>query len=137
MISLYPIKQAKPLQNCISAAIFTLLLLASCQPSTENKATITSQVSSAATPADTVQKRPAPTFYIIPPDLIRKRVWLCDAPAADVFHTRNDCPVLLECRGKGTFRNVTLQRAIEEYGRYNCPVCSKELSSIFDENLVR
>jgi len=116
-----------------------VILLGSCQQAAEQETTATEQ-KTAATPmasADTAQKRPAPTFYLIPPNMVRQRVWICDAVTADIFHTKADCPVLLECRGKGNFRNVSLQRAIEEYGRYNCQTCSQDLDHIFDEDMVR
>jgi len=114
-----------------------IVLLGSCQQAAEQENTATEQETAVVAAADTAQKRPAPTFYLIPPNLVRQRVWICDDAASDIFHTKADCPVLLECRGKGNFRNVSLQRAIEDYGRYNCQTCSKDLDHIFDEDMVR
>lgn len=113
-------------------AAFTILTLFSCQPS-ETDLDTTAETQLAA--ADSVSKRPAPEFFIIPPDLVKSRVWLCDDGVADIFHVKNDCPVFMTCRA--TKRNVSLPRAIEEYGRYNCTTCSKELDHIFDEDMIR
>ena len=109
----------------------------SCQNAAENAAETEEPQTEAVAVADTTQARPAPDFYVIPPDMLRDRVWVCDDGSSDLFHVKNDCPVLLECKGKGTFRNVSLQRAIEEYGRYNCQTCSQDLDHIFDDEMVR
>ncbi|WP_460925319.1 hypothetical protein [Pontibacter brevis] len=106
----------------------------SCQQTEETDQT---EAANTITAADTTAVRPAPTFYVIPPDLAEERVWICENASFDVFHVQHDCPLLAECKGKGTFRNLTLVRAIEDYGRYNCYVCSEELAHIFDEEMVR
>ncbi|MBF9252747.1 hypothetical protein I2I11_05565 [Pontibacter sp. 172403-2] len=131
-----PTLKARQTRYFILQMALAVMLLASCNQATEQEVATTEQATEAAA-ADTVQRRPAPAFYLIPPNLVRERVWICDAATADIFHTKADCPVLLECRGKGNFRNVSLQRAIEEYGRYNCQTCSKDLDHIFDEDMVR
>ncbi|WP_242916935.1 hypothetical protein [Pontibacter liquoris] len=127
----------KPVSHLVAGVFLSMILLSSCQQTTEEKPPATAQQSAEMAPADTVQKRPAPTFFIIPPEMASKHVWLCENATADVFHLKHDCPVLVACRGKGTFRNVSLVRAIETYGRYNCQTCSKELDTIFDEDMVR
>ncbi|GAB3201390.1 hypothetical protein ABID22_004054 [Pontibacter aydingkolensis] len=119
---------------------FTLILSATslaCQENAEQQEEADSIENSTADATPVVNKRPAPKFFVIPEDMVKKRVWICENQTADVFHLKHDCPVLIECKGKGTFRNVTLPKAIEEYGRYNCQVCAKELDSIFDEDAVR
>ncbi|MFD2514944.1 hypothetical protein ACFSRY_13790 [Pontibacter locisalis] len=83
------------------------------------------------------EKRPAPTFFIIPKGMEKKRVWILEDSQSDIFHLKHDCPVLVTGKGKGSFRNLTMHRAIEEYGRYNCQECSKDLNHIFDEDMVR
>ena len=97
-----------------------------------------SQASPAATVAVAEARtapRPAPEFYVIPPYMAQSRVWICIDESADVFHTKHDCPVLVACQG--SFRNMTLYRAIDDFGRYNCQECSQNLDHIFDEDLVR
>ena len=97
-----------------------------------------SQASAAATVAVAEARttaRPAPEFFVIPPYMAQSRVWICIDETADVFHTKHDCPVLVAC--KGSFRNMTLYRAIDDFGRYNCQECSQNLDHIFDEDLVR
>ncbi|MEJ8801636.1 hypothetical protein [Pontibacter sp. H249] len=100
-----------------------------CQQNTEQQ--------EATVQATAETKRPAPEFFVIPEDLVNKRVWICENATADVFHMKHDCPVLIACKGKGTFRNVTVPRAVEDYGRYNCQECAKDLDYIFDEDAVR
>ena len=132
--------KAKQTRYFILEMALAVILLGSCRQATEQEAANAEQETVTAAQlaaADTAQKRPAPTFYLIPPQIVRQRVWICDAAVSDIFHTKADCPVLLECRGKGNFRNVSLQRAIEEYGRYNCQTCSQDLDHIFDEDMVR
>lgn len=111
----------------------------SCQETGATEETVATAPTEAAavSEADTTEVRPAPTFFIIPPDLAEQRVWICENASSDIFHVQHDCPVLLECKGKGSFRNLTLVRAIEDYGRYNCQVCSEDLNNIFDEDMVR
>ena len=109
----------------------------SCQETKESADVPQAEAVAAVTEAEATEARPAPTFFVIPPDLAEKRVWICEGASSDLFHIQHDCPVLLECKGKGSFRNLTLVRAIEDYGRYNCPVCSEDLNHIFDEEMVR
>lgn len=121
--------------KAIALAMLCSSILFSCQSAEqkqENAIAATEQ-----TAADTVQARPAPTFYIIPPGMERKHVWICEDGKADIFHKKHDCEVLIACKGKGNFRNISLQRAIEEFGRYNCDVCSKDMADIFDEDKIR
>ncbi|HEY4652747.1 MAG TPA: hypothetical protein VIG72_15125, partial [Pontibacter sp.] len=89
-------------------------LLTGCQHEEEQQTSKTIAETLVAT-ADTVQRRPAPEFYVIPPGTERTRVWVCDDSLSDVFHTDNTCKLLLTC--KAAYKNVSLQRAIEEYGR--------------------
>jgi len=117
-------------------ALVAMLAFVSCQQVTENVAD-TDEQPTTVTVVDTARKRPAPTFFVIPPDQSRARVWLCEDGVSDLFHAKHNCPVLIACKGKGTFRNVNLPRAIEEYGRYNCQTCSKDFDHIFDEDMVR
>jgi len=116
-----------------------LLLLEACHLSgcqqTEERTGATATEATASTNAAQAAARPAPDFFVIPPDMAGNRVWLCVDEASDVFHTKHDCPVLVQC--KGSFRNVTLVRAVEDFGRYNCQACSQHLDHIFDENMVR
>ncbi|MEJ8757421.1 hypothetical protein WG947_10460 [Pontibacter sp. H259] len=123
-----------------ATGLFTIIILSgilttACQPTeekvVEEAVTVTNQV----TAADTTERRPAPTFYIIPKGMERKRMWVCDDNMSDVFHKSNTCELLKGCTG--IFKNVSLQRAIEEYGRYNCEICSNDLADIFNENKVR
>ncbi|GAB3819583.1 hypothetical protein GCM10028895_18220 [Pontibacter rugosus] len=108
------------------------------QESQEETATVAAPENDASeTTAAVNEKRPAPTFFFIPKELSNKRVWICEDGVSDIFHLKHDCPILVQCKGKGNFRNLLLPKAIEEYGRYNCPECSKELDHIFDENAVR
>ena len=104
-----------------------------CQQTDEEAAASQAEIVAAAdTPATA---RPAPEFFLIPQDIAKNRAWICVDEASDVFHTKNDCPVLVQC--KGSFRNLTLVRAIEDFGRYNCQECSPDLDHIFDEEMVR
>ncbi|MFD3001688.1 hypothetical protein ACFS7Z_15050 [Pontibacter toksunensis] len=109
----------------------------SCQETDKTADTPLAEAETAASLTDTTGMRPAPTFFVIPPDLAEKRVWICENTASDLFHVQHDCPVLVECKGKGSFRNLTIVRAIEDFGRYNCQTCSEGLNHIFDEELVR
>lgn len=107
-----------------------------CQQADEEAAASQAENSAADAVADTqTPARPAPEFFLIPPDMAKNRVWICVDESADVFHTKHDCPVLVQC--KGSFRNLTLVRAIEDFGRYNCQECSRDLDHIFDEDMVR
>ncbi len=114
---------------------FVPFFLFSCQADENSTAVSTAVVQMEV--ADTLQqqRRPAPEFFIIPPGLAKNRVWLCDDGVSDIFHVKNDCPLFMTCNA--TKRNVSLARAIEEYDRYNCPICSEELSHIFDEEMIR
>ncbi|MBC5772497.1 hypothetical protein H8S95_00330 [Pontibacter sp. KCTC 32443] len=120
--------------NAFAFFILCSTFLAGCQPS-EQQETTTTAVEQTTAAADRVQRRPAPKFYIIPPGSERTRVFVCDNGNDDVFHKDGGCKVFTDC--KGTKRNVSLQRAIEEFGRYNCEVCSKELGDIFDDKKIR
>lgn len=128
--------------GAMKAAIVLLVLFAfpSCQP-TETNAQQEAQAASPATEAlaasDTTAKRPAPEFFVVPREMFRKRVWICEDGVSDLFHVQHDCPILVQCKGKGTFRNLLLPRAIEDFGRYNCQECSKDLDMIFDKDAVR
>ena len=110
-------------------------LLASCQSAEQPAEEPVANTNQPTIAADTTTRRPAPEFFIIPKGMERKRVWICDDNMSDIFHVSNTCEALKGCLG--TFRNVMLVRAIEDYGRYNCEVCSKELADIFDEDKVR
>lgn len=122
------------LKNILLLAIASTLF--ACQETEETVDTPGTETAAEATSmADTVETRPAPTFYVIPPDVAQKRVWICEDESSDIFHKQNDCPVLVQC--KGGFRNLSIHRAIETYGRYNCQVCSEDLDHIFDEDMVR
>lgn len=129
------------LRTRIANACRNALLLAAtctvfaCQETVETVDTPQTAVATSAAEADTTEARPAPTFFIVPPDLAEKRVWICDNASSDIFHVQHDCPLLVQC--KGNFRNVTIPRAIETYGRYNCHVCSEDLNHIFDKDMVR
>jgi hypothetical protein len=118
----------------VALAIVCSTLFASCQSTEKQQEEAPVAIEQTAT-VDTTQRRPAPEFYIIPKGMERKRVWVCDDKVSDIFHVNNECEILRTCTG--TFRNVSLQRAIEEYGRYNCTVCAKDLADIFDENKIR
>ncbi|MCX2740126.1 hypothetical protein [Pontibacter anaerobius] len=127
----------KQLRN--AAFILALCTVASCQPAETEQQEQAPEVTEAPaqTAAVAAEKRPAPEFFVIPENMLKKRVWICEDGVSDIFHVQHDCPVLIECRGKGTFRNLVLPRAIEDYGRYNCQVCSKDLDMIFDKDAVR
>ena len=131
---------SKHVLHSLKALAFILLLASStvaCQQNTEQHQEVSTPEVDASEATQVVNKRPAPEFFVIPAELTKNRVWICENNTADIFHVKHDCPVLLECKGQGTFRNVTLPRAIEDYGRYNCPVCAKDLDMIFDEEAVR
>lgn len=117
------------------AGLFVLLLsLAGCQ-TPDQDTTATDQTTASEISAEARPARPKPEFFSIPPDLEKKRVYICIDDSDDTFHQKHDCPVLVAC--KGTFRNLTLTRAIEDFDRYNCETCSSDLAYIFDENAVR
>ena len=118
----------------VALAIVCSAAFTSCQP-TEKQQEETPVATEQIAVADTTKSRPAPEFYIIPKGTERKRVWICDDYVSDIFHVDNKCEVLVTCTG--TFRNVSLLRAIEEYGRYNCTVCAADMADIFDENKIR
>lgn len=127
--------------DALKSILFLLLCcaFASCQQQ-ETAADATKATEEAAQPAvaaTTSEPRPAPEFYVVPEELLEKRVWICEDGSADIFHLKHDCPVLIQCKGKGSFRNLLLPKAIEDYGRYNCQECSKELDHIFDDEVVR
>ncbi|WP_147383167.1 hypothetical protein [Pontibacter oryzae] len=107
------------------------------QQETADDATATAKSPAPEIATSTSEPRPAPAFYVVPEKLLEKRVWICEDGSADVFHLKHDCPILIQCKGKGSFRNLLLPKAIEDYGRYNCQECSKELDHIFDEETVR
>lgn len=125
----------------LTCAAFAVMLLTAggCQstPSEENAETAVVEEQAADTAAVATAARPAPEFYAIPEDMMNKRVWICEDGSADIFHVKHDCPVLIQCKGKGSFRNLLLPKAIEVYGRYNCQECSKEYDIIFDQDAVR
>jgi flavoprotein len=129
------------LSEQVTAPLSYILLLAfcllfSCQSNDENTAATSQvEVTDTVTAADAAAARPAPSFFVIPSDMAKNRVWICIEASSDIFHVKHDCPVLKQC--KGTFRNLTLTRAIEDFGRYNCQECSKDYDHIFDEQLVR
>lgn len=131
------LKNYAPLTRASLAGAMLCFFLVGCQ-GTENKDEEAAAVSTEeVTAADTTQvpRRPAPEFYVITPELKDRRVWICDDSNLDIFHVKNDCDYLRGC--KGTFRYMTITRAIEEYGRYNCENCSSDLAYIFDENAIR
>lgn len=109
-------------------------LLFACQPTEKQQEEQPVAEQTIAAP-DTVKLRPAPEFFFFEKGQERKRVWVCDDGKTDVFHVDNTCELLLTCTG--TYRNVSLARAIEEYGRYNCESCSQELADVFNEDKVR
>ena len=119
-----------------TAIVATLLISATiaCQP-TEQPETIATEPTAELAPADTIPPRPAPKFFVIEPGTERKRVWICEDQFSDEFHINNECPVLRTCQG--VFKNVTLYRAIETYGNYNCQTCSKAYDTVFDSTTVR
>ncbi|WP_242927416.1 hypothetical protein [Pontibacter vulgaris] len=116
-------------------AIIGLATFFSCQKATtESEATLTQEQTTASADTAQAQRRPAPTFHKIPTDMAKNRVYICDDDVSDTFHQKNDCQLLLQC--KASFRNLTLLRAVENYGRYNCETCSKELAFVFIEGNV-
>lgn len=110
-------------------------LLFGCQPTEQQQETPAVSMEQTIQEPDTVQRRPAPEFYIIPQGKERTRVWVCDDNRSDIFHVDNKCELLLTCTG--IFKNVSLQRAIEDYGRYNCDSCSQQFADVFDKDKVR
>ncbi|MBC5992662.1 hypothetical protein [Pontibacter cellulosilyticus] len=130
----------KQLNGKLKAFAIVLLLGATtlaCQENKELKEETNTVEASATEATAVVDKRPAPEFFVVPAEMAQKRVWICENNTADIFHVKHDCPVLIECKGKGTFRNMTLARAIEDYDRYNCQTCAKDLDFIYDEDAVR
>jgi hypothetical protein len=125
----------KVLFRTLFPALFVMLFLFSCQPNDNPDTGTSAEVKEELIDSLQQERRNAPEFYIIPPDMVKNRVWICDNEVSDIFHVKNDCPVFLACRT--TKRNVTLARAIEEYECYNCMTCSEELNHIFDENMLR
>jgi molybdopterin-guanine dinucleotide biosynthesis protein A len=118
--------------------IVTLFTVTSCDSHQDEQVTTEKELLQNDTVALTAEpSRPEPTFFIIPKELVKQRVWIIEDGKSDLFHMEHDCPVLVAGKGKGSFRNVTLPRAIEEYKRYNCQECSKELDHIFDEDMIR
>lgn len=130
-----PIRSMKTLIRTSPFALVIMLFLFSCQPSESTETDVATEAQTVALDSARQEKRPAPSFFIIPQDLVKSRVWLCDDGVSDVFHVKNDCPVFMTCNA--TKRNVSLPRAIEEHGRYNCTTCSAELAHIFDEEMIR
>lgn len=131
----------EPLARRIKSAALLLIFCAatSCQTGASDETTQTDAVASEPEVTATVatEKRPAPEFFAIPEEMLKKRVWICEDEQSDIFHVKHDCPILVQCKGKGTFRNLLLPRAIEDYGRYNCQECSEDLDFIFDQDAVR
>jgi len=125
----------KTLSRTSVLALFLSLTLFSCQPAEDTTTEVVAETQPAAIDSLQQEKRPAPEFFIIPQELVKNRVWLCDNGTSDIFQVKNDCPVFMSC--DATKRNVSLPRAIEEYGRYNCTTCSAELAHIFDEEMIR
>ncbi|MBB6612482.1 hypothetical protein H7F15_15665 [Pontibacter sp. Tf4] len=121
-------------RNIFALAIVGILLFA-CQPTEQQQETTVANPQQPAITIDTTQRRPAPDFYVIAPGTERKRVWVCDDQRSDVFHVDNRCEVLLTCTG--VYKNVSLQRAVEEYDRYHCETCSQEYADMFDQDKVR
>jgi hypothetical protein len=116
-------------------AALTIFTLFSCQTNESADTATAEEIENAETAGTQADRRPAPEFFVIPMELVKSRVWVCDNEVSDIFHVKNDCPVFMTCRT--TKRNVSLPRAIEEYGRYNCLTCSEDLSHIFDEDMIR
>ncbi|MCP2043791.1 hypothetical protein [Pontibacter sp. HSC-36F09] len=112
-----------------------LISLAACQSPDDAKAEQTNVQETSAT-ADTTKRepRPKPEYYSFK-GLEKKRVYICMDPSEDIFHQKHDCPVLISCAS--TFRNLSLPRAVEAFGRYNCETCSADLAYVFDEDAVR
>ncbi|TPE42897.1 hypothetical protein [Pontibacter mangrovi] len=131
------LKHAVQLLKTAALALIVCTSVACQSQGTEEEATAAEAPVEATATAVSQPARPAPDFYIVPPELASKRVWICEGTGSDLFHVQHDCPVLLQCKGKGTFRNLVLPRAIETFGRYNCQECSKDLDHIFDEDAVR
>jgi hypothetical protein len=121
------------LKHTFAGFFFLLVALAGCQPSDEQ--TAAQETAAAHTLTEEKQPRPKPEFFLIPPDLAKKRVYICMDKSADTFHQKHDCEILISC--KSTFRNLTLTRAVEAFDRYNCETCSSDLAHIYDENAVR
>ncbi|MFD2247118.1 hypothetical protein [Pontibacter ruber] len=124
-------------KSTLPLALFCLAALFSCQSSGSQEEAVAAPPQTETVAADTVQAalRPAPKFHKIPTDMAKKRVYFCNDEVSDVFHVKHDCPVLLQC--KANYKNVTLLRAVEAYGRYQCDTCSKDLAFIFEEGNVK
>ncbi|WP_187263329.1 hypothetical protein [Pontibacter beigongshangensis] len=118
--------------------LFLTVFAAACQAPeqehTDGTTAIDQTEAAAADSAAQQERRPAPQFHRIPTEMARDRVYVCDDANADVFHTKYDCETLNGC--KTLKKNVMLLRAVEDYGRYNCDICSKDLAVIFDEQQV-
>ncbi|TXK49116.1 hypothetical protein FVR03_06960 [Pontibacter qinzhouensis] len=121
----------------VSVLVF-LLSFTACQSPEQNQAdTVAAEQTPTTSLADSLaqkERRPAPEFHRIPTDMAQERVYVCDDANADVFHTQYDCELLAAC--KTVKKNVTIIRAVEDYGRYNCDICSKDLAVIFDDQQV-
>lgn len=125
------------LKHTTAGMLFLLISLFACQPqSTDNNETEQTETEQTVAEADTVQRqpRPKPEFYSFK-GVEKKRVFICMDPTEDTFHQKHDCPELVAC--KSTFRNLTLPRAVENFDRYNCEVCSSDLAYVFDEDITQ
>ncbi|PKV63113.1 hypothetical protein [Pontibacter ramchanderi] len=124
------------LKNTLAGMVCLLISLAACQSpdNAQTEQTGTQEAGTAA--ADTVQRqpRPKPEHYSFK-GVEKTRVYICMDETEDTFHQKHDCPVLVSC--KSTFRNLTLPRAVEAFGRYNCETCSADLAYVFDEDAVQ
>lgn len=123
------------LKKTLAGMFGLLILLAACQ-SPDNAQTEQTNVQETSAIADTTKRepRPKPEYYSFK-GLEKKRVYICMDPSEDTFHQKHDCPVLISCAS--TFRNLSLPRAVEAFGRYNCETCSADLAYVFDEDAVR
>lgn len=115
----------------LPSLLATVILLSGCQTSDEES----NQTATGTSTTEERTSRPKPEYFAIPPELAQKRVYICVDPADDTFHQKHDCAVLVAC--KGTFRNLTLTRAIEDFDRYHCETCSADLAYIYDEDVVQ
>ncbi|MFT2009597.1 hypothetical protein ACMA1I_13035 [Pontibacter sp. 13R65] len=122
----------------LKSSIFILALSANACQSSEQEQTQGSVTDQSTVPAvdsaAQTERRPAPDFHRIPTENAQDRVYVCDDAHADVFHTEYNCELLNGCQT--VKKNVTLIRAVEDYGRYNCDICSKDMAIIFDEKQV-
>ena len=125
------------MKDLAAYAFLLLFSFTACQSQEQNSSGAAATEQAQTNVADSIAqkaRRPAPEFHRIPTEMAGKRVYVCDDAHADVFHTKYDCEVLNTCQT--VKKNVTLIRAVEVYGRYNCEVCSKDLAVIFDEQKV-